>query len=388
VPHFPSLGLSQPSDASHPATDDSAQGENNDNKSEEQVEQPKPEWHPPVDEERRPPHDNLPEYWEWETKSQFDPVAQDVVGKSVSNLCASFPKHLQQRIQPVLKMGHGEAKDKIESQLSTVSACLDDLVIFSDLAETINGFKVYDLLGTLPSIYHVDNPDFEEYFKQKELSEKGQLEGVRIDGWKLDKFKFLTEVEEIWRMRPGKDWYVFYETDTYIVWDNMFRLLENLDPEKQWYMGSPSPGRGGTCFANGGPGFVLSRAAIEKFLNTTIPPESEKDDPNGPPSTRWLELVKSDCCGDSVLGWSLHNAGVDINGFWPLFNAHAFHGVPYAEKQWCQPVITLHKTHPSDMTELWRWEHSTRAIDVSARLMQHCNYYYYQPCLKLGSHML
>lgn len=67
-------------------------------------------------------------------------------------------------------------------------------------------------------------------------------------------------------MRPEKRWYVFYEDDTYIVWDNMFRLLANFDPDMPWYFGSPSPGARGLWIANGGPGHVLSREAIRRVV--------------------------------------------------------------------------------------------------------------------------
>lgn len=67
-------------------------------------------------------------------------------------------------------------------------------------------------------------------------------------------------------MRPEKRWYVFYEDDTYIVWDNMFRLLANFDPDMPWYFGSPSPGARGLWIANGGPGHVLSWEAIRRVV--------------------------------------------------------------------------------------------------------------------------
>lgn len=36
-----------------------------------------------------------------------------------------------------------------------------------------------------------------------------------------------------------KKWFVFVETDTFVEWDNLFLLLEHLDPTKKIYIGSP-----------------------------------------------------------------------------------------------------------------------------------------------------
>lgn len=320
-----------------------------------------------------------PEYYPFETTSQFFPVAMPVEDKTTKDLCASFPSYLTQRIQPVLKMGHGETRDKIVAQLDSVSACFTDeeLLIFSDLDETIRGHTVIDILADLPESYRVGNPDFDNYLTMQAMRRNGTLDSDKnataaINGWRLDKYKFLPAVERAWAMRPGRDWYVFYETDTYVVWDNMFRFLSTLDPSKPLYLGSPSPGKVDestrkptkTWFANGGPGYVLSRAAIEALLVRKADPKTGQFvDP--PLTLRWLDLLRKDCCGDSVMGWTLWNIGIPVSGYWPLFNPHPMHGVPYSDQYWCQPVITLHKTTPSDMVQLWKWEHSRRRRDVS-----------------------
>jgi hypothetical protein len=180
-------------------------------------------------------------------------------------------------------------------------------------------------------------------------------------------------IERAWALAPGKAWYVFFETDTYIFWDNMLRFLENFDPDTPQYMGSPSPGRvvpeteHRTWFANGGPGFVLSRAAVQKMLVRKTGVDGDYLEP--PMSHRWADILSHDCCGDSVLGWVLHHAGVPFKGFWPLFNPHSLHTVPFSTSYWCQPMLTLHKTRPDDMLELWRWEHHRRQLSVSAPLL-------------------
>jgi hypothetical protein len=322
-----------------------------------------------------------PAFYPFETTSAFFPVAHhDAQNKTVEELCASFPRHLTQRIQPVLKMGHGENRKMVDAQLESVSACFgaDDLLVFSDLDEVVHGRHAVDILANLPRAYRENdaegnaNADYVNYEAMYALANEGKLT-VENDpargknGWRLDKYKFLAGVERAWQMRPGRDFYVFYETDTYISWDNMFRFLSTLDPDAALYMGSPSPGRHDekknkdTWFANGGPGYVLSRGAMEKLLGRrTSSKTGHLTDP--PISLKWLDLVRSDPCGDSILGWALWDAGVPLSGFFPLFNTYPAHALPFTERLWCQPFLTMHKLKPEDLVGLWRWENGRRKL--------------------------
>ncbi|KAK0625200.1 hypothetical protein B0T17DRAFT_492491 [Bombardia bombarda] len=319
------------------------------------------------------------EFYTFETTSAFYPAAlEGAETKTVQDLCSSFPSHLMQRIQPVLKMGHGEDRQKRDAQLDSVSACFGptELLIFSDMDEvSVHGRHVMDIIANLPQAYFTDNPDFDNYTAMRELQKGGRLTAendptIGKNGWKLDKYKFLAEVERAWLLRPDRDWYVFYETDTYIFWDNMFRFLSMLDPQAPLYMGSPSPGQEYedpyskktmlTWFANGGPGFVLSRGAMEKLMSRKSSPAGQFTAP--PLSLAWLDTLRRDCCGDSVLGWALWHAGIPLSGFFPMFNTYPAHAIPYTERAWCQPALTVHKPNPSDMLELWRWEHTHRQL--------------------------
>jgi hypothetical protein len=176
-------------------------------------------------------------------------------------------------------------------------------------------------------------------------------------------------------MRPGKKWYIFYEDDTYIVWDNIFRLLENFDPDKPWYFGSPSPGARGLWMANGGPGYVISREAVRRLV---------KDDFDGDGayrgsmlSQRWEKQVMQDCCGDSVLGLVLYeDAQTSLSGLFPMFQPHALHSIPLSDEYWCQPIISMHKTAKEDMVLFRKWEESRRSLRrplIFADLIQYLN---------------
>ncbi|KAG6019996.1 hypothetical protein E4U41_003007, partial [Claviceps citrina] len=306
--------------------------------------------------------------------SRFSPLTVDhAATASNEDLCASFPKYMLNVVQPVLKVGHSEDQARLAAQFNTTSSCFttDELLVVSDLDEVVHGHRTVDVLGDLPAGYYDvhKNPDFQHYISQKEMRANGTLNAVTqktIDGWILDKYKFLPMVEHAWLARPGRAFYFFYEPDTYVFWDNAFRFLQDFDPDTPIYMGSPSPGQHDgardvrTWFANGGPGFVLSRGAIKTLLHRRVDANGHYVGPAL--AEKWQDLVANECCGDSVLGWALWNVTVQLQGYWPMFNPHPLHGIPFSDMYWCQPVLTLHKTSPEDMHSLWRWEFAHRTL--------------------------
>ncbi|KAG6003278.1 hypothetical protein E4U21_002205 [Claviceps maximensis] len=315
-----------------------------------------------------------PESYMFTSTSQFAPVTvADAATASNQDLCASFPKYMLNILQPVLKVGHSENQERLAAHLNTTSSCFtqDELLIVSDLDEKLLDHRAVDVLGDLPAGYYdlSKNPDFQHYISQKEMRKNGTLNKdtqKTINGWILDKYKFLPMVERAWLTRPGKAFYFFYEPDTYVFWDTAFRFVQSFDPDTPIYMGSPSPGRHDetrnvkTWFANGGPGFILSRGAIKALLHRRVDSNGHYTDPAL--TEKWQDLVASECCGDSVLGWALWNVTVQVQGYWPMFNPHPLHGIPFSDLYWCQPVLTLHKTSPQDMHSLWRWEYAQRAL--------------------------
>ncbi|KAK3661259.1 hypothetical protein LTR56_000382 [Elasticomyces elasticus] len=303
------------------------------------------------------------DFYDWDTLSAFKPVRQDIKGKSTRDLCKAFPQHLLHEIQPVLKTGHGVLETRLRPQLQSVSACLDTLIITSDVDEEFEGHQLIDIIAELPQGFRDNNKLLKAsgYFVQKALAENGTLgtvdpAKVGVQGWKLDKFKFLPQVSRAWQMQPEKRWYVFYEADTYVVWDNVFRLLSNFNSDVPLYFGSPSPGHD-SWMANGGPGYVLSREAVRRLVKDDFGADGAFL--GSKLSERWENHVMRNCCGDSVLGWALHeDAKTLLGGLFPMFNPHPLNGIPFSDAYWCQPVLS--ETSAEDMIDLWRWEESRR----------------------------
>ncbi|OKL60719.1 hypothetical protein UA08_03989 [Talaromyces atroroseus] len=290
--------------------------------------------------------------------------------------CAGFPHDRLADVQVVLRIGSTQPFDQISSHIANITNCISDLIIISDKKEQIGErFWSYDIIADLPKAYWegvdkngVETSGLKAYASIHSADsswEMGKHVGDQLthrEGWLLDRFKFLPMVEYAYDTNPRAKWFFFIEADTYIVWDTFFRLIDRYDSDQPWYMGSPSPGRAlengeKTYFAYGGDGFILSRPAIQRLLQrdtVVIGPENiTRTEPSL--TEKWADLVKSDCCGDSVLGFALANKGIFLSGLYPLFNPHALHGIPFGpsgKPYWCQPVLSMHKTWPGDVPML------------------------------------
>ncbi|KAM3541138.1 hypothetical protein ARSEF1564_005945 [Beauveria bassiana] len=319
------------------------------------------------------------------TTSDFRPVSMPPHNKTMDQLCSSFPNHLLQTIQPILKTGFTDDPNRMPGQFDGASACFKpgELLVFSDAPGNMSGHEVIDILGLLPDTYH-SFPEFKPYLEQRRMLENGSAykypEMLKtINGWKLDRFKFVPAVEQAWLMKPNRDFYVFYESDTYVFWDNLFRFLKTLDPDVPLYMGSSTPGRRdnvnyGTTFANGGPGYVLSRAAVKRLLHR----ETDRTGHFVGPSftEKWRYLVNDDePCGDNILGYILWLSGIEMQALYPMFTQHVFHTVPFDSMRWCSPIFTFHKPSPEQMRGLARWEYGARNNSHPARYADVWDFY-------------
>ena len=235
-------------------------------------------------------------YYDWETGSAFDPVRLEVSAPDLGmqDLCAAFPKHLLNDAQPVLKTGHGVLESRVPPQLQSSLSCLDNLLIFSDVSESFDGRELIDVIADTPEDLLDSTDQLEPYRRLRDCVNDKEDEScddviTPKEGWKIDKFKFLPAVIRAWQMRRERKWYVFFEADTYVEWDTVFRLLDHFDADEVYYFGSPSPGKNDTWFGYGGAGFILSRRAMRRLV---------EDDGEHLIKAEWEELL-NDCCGDS-----------------------------------------------------------------------------------------
>lgn len=268
----------------------------------------------------------------------------------------------------VTKTGATEAKDKLPPQLATCLSCVPDPLIFSDLDQTLGPYQIYDVLSRFSPEAMRGNPEFDIYYKQKELAIQGREEEIPALGelpiltydwrtkgksaaWALDKYKFLHSIERAWDYQPDKDWYVFMEADTYLSLANLVRFLATQDLKKELYFGNavrmfehPTL----LYFAHGGSGFILSGATVKDFAVTHKGLANQFD-----------SRIRHSWFGDYVVAEALDETlHVKLTDILPMMQGDSVMDFPFGEHSWCKPVITLHHMTPEEFNGVFEYEKS------------------------------
>ena len=276
--------------------------------------------------------------------------------------CDGFPDTSD--ILVVMKTGATEAYDKVPIHFMTDLKCVKDYVLFSDMEMDIANHKLIDTLDEIPEDRQKDNRDFELYkllkeYRQVHEDPRALKEGA--NGWNLDKYKFLPMMLKTWKRRPDAKWYVFVEADTYTNWDNMRTFLDMLNPEKPYYIGSPT--YLDIEFAHGGTGYIISNAAMRKGVGEQ-PDISEKYDPGLP----------NICCGDRQIAKVLFDQRIKLTKAWPMLNGEKPHTLPYSKPQWCQPVLTMHHMTALEVSQVWNFEQKRKTEGIKASTATNVRY--------------
>ena len=217
--------------------------------------------------------------------------------------CEGFPDTTN--VLLVMKTGASEVFARVPTQLMTVLKCLPDYLIFSDMDQNIGGQQIYDSLSTVLYEAQEGNSDFDLYRRQRGClvdQENCNKQGNPAqEGRNLDKYKFVHIAEKAYAMRPGYDWYLFVEADTYVLWPNLVQWLEKLDPTKKLYLGSVTL-INDFSFGHGGSGYIVSNAAMEALVGEHPGVANE-----------WDVRAKHECCGDYIVAMALKDkAGVGV----------------------------------------------------------------------------
>lgn len=287
------------------------------------------------------------------------------------------PSDLADDILVVLRTGATESHLKVPIHFRTTLRCVPNFVVFSDFDEEIEGHQVHDVLGGVSERTRNEHSDFDLYHRlqnggkaevenQKVIttqsgSSKGDYLNTENAGWKLDKWKFLPAIDKAFQSRPQAKWFVFIETDTYLVWNNLLDYLRQFDASKDYYLGKHLY-INNVEFGYGGAGFVLSNSAMRKISERRSVRTKEYED-----------FTASHWVGDCALGKVLADAKV------PLFKAYPHmqgdspatlnpNTTKLNRNVWCYPAITYHHVSPSEIDELWQYEQNWyRKHDVLLR---------------------
>lgn len=277
--------------------------------------------------------------------------AQQSPSQTADRRCSAVPD--LPNVAVTIKTGANLIYDKLPTQLLARLQCAADPLIFSDLAQTLGPYQVYDALADVTTDIK-NGPDFDYYRQLQEYQNSGQdLRALRDDrpaAWKLDRYKFIHILKKTWEMRPRHDWYIFLEDDTYFLWTNVMLWLQQLDPNESHYLGQQSYFKG-ESFAHGGSGIVISRAAMSQVLDKDPDITSHYD-----------ELARTETYGDYVLMKALQEKGVNLTRSRPMLQGDRPNAIRFGpgrrdgERSWCQPLVSLHRVTPGDVNALWQYE--------------------------------
>ncbi|KAK3723489.1 hypothetical protein LTR37_001741 [Vermiconidia calcicola] len=265
-----------------------------------------------------------------------------------------------------IKTGATEARNRVPTQLMTFLHCIPDVMIFSDLDQTLGDKQMHDVLSRFSEAAMKGNDEFEIYLKQQELANHGReadlpslssipitTQDWRTEGknaaWGLDKYKFLYMVERAWELQPDRDWYVFLEADTYLSISNLLQFLNAQDSKEKLYFGNslrmwehPTP----LNFAHGGSGFILSGATVKDFAVTH----------EGIPA-KFDQRVRDWWYGDFVLADALdEELHIQVTDATPMLNSDEPSLIPFGEHVWCKPVITLHHMDARQFDDMYKFQ--------------------------------
>ncbi|KAI9651253.1 hypothetical protein NHQ30_001291 [Ciborinia camelliae] len=240
-----------------------------------------------------------------------------------------------------------------------------DILFFSDSEGTIGPFLIHDALKTVDQKIRETHVDFKIYRDIKRCQISGRdIEELKEDknkgegrwGWRLDKYKFIHMAEEVYFKEPNAKWYIFIETDSYVIWSNLITWLKKLDSTKPLYLGAGLIHEE-TYFAHGGSGYILSNAA----MNVLFGPKQPKG-----LAASWDTKMDGECCGDVALAKALYEQGVKLTGSHPFLNGDKPSTFAYGPKEhWCQPAITMHHLKPHEISSVWRFERQREIMQKS-----------------------
>ncbi|KAI0022526.1 glycosyltransferase family 31 protein [Xylariomycetidae sp. FL0641] len=266
---------------------------------------------------------------------------------------------LQDDVLVVLRTGATEALEKLPVHFDTTLRCVPHYVIYSDMEEDMGSHHLYDILDQVNETVKNTAPEFDLYKRLRAQGRRGlyyqtvfgtgPAGAVENPGWKLDKWKFLPMVERALQHRHGAKWFVFIESDTYLIWPTLLAYLGQFDAGKPHYIGKPML-IGDDLFAHGGSGFVLSRPAAERVARHWRAHEAAYD-----------AYTMDEWAGDLVLGQVLRDAGIELLWALPHFQGTSLDALDWATAEldklaWCYAPATFHHMNKPTAKMLWAFE--------------------------------
>ncbi|KAI1323474.1 hypothetical protein F5Y16DRAFT_343851 [Xylariaceae sp. FL0255] len=314
------------------------------------------------------------------TSSSSPPKTSDVASSSPAEVDACEGLEGLDEVFVALRTGVTEAPKKLPAHFTTMLRCVPHFKLYSDYAEVIEGHTVHDVLADVNPDIISTHPDFEYYTKLQSAGGRGAftaeemgawaaakntMSGHDSPGWRLDKWKFLPMAAKALAAAPARvKWFVFAESDTYILWKAWLAWLERFDASEPWYMGQQMQ-IGDVVFAYGGAGFAVSRPALEKVIAHREKNLKSYDD-----------FTANHWAGDCVLGKALFDVGVGLHWSFPTLVNEDPAGLDFdsnfsgeQRKPWCYYAASFHHMTPADVHDFYEFEQNWYRSNTT--LMRH-----------------
>jgi hypothetical protein len=278
-------------------------------------------------------------------------------------ICSNLPG--ANEIVVVLKTGVNEVEQKLPVFLRTLFTCTHKVLVFSDVEQEYKGLHIQDALTSLPRLLNTSDPDMIHYNRLQEAYKSGDTDSVDGDAsWKLDRFKNMPMTSMAYNAYPKAKWFVFIDTDTAIIWSNLVTWLSQLNHRKPLYIGSAvvggkaSDGKSDIIFAHGGSGFILSQVAAESMTRALSNDEQ-----------RFMDLAKSDCCGDAALARAFWELDIRITRAFPHSNGEPLESSTFRE-EWCYAPVFFHHMDERQIEQAHIFDERQSSFKVSKRKQQ------------------
>jgi hypothetical protein len=246
----------------------------------------------------------------------------------------------------VMKTGASEINKRLPVHFNTTFRCIQDYIVFSDVAQEFQGLPIYDSLDDL-HLYVKDNQKDFAYYRELQVAAKN---GTDVTGyntqaaWDLDKWKNVPILRKALAMRPEAKWFLFVDADTAVTWTNVFTWISKMSYRKPYYIGAQI-WIGDIEFAHGGSGYLVSQAAAQKVAAASE--EKMKE---------WMNFVNGKCCGDMVIGKVFKDVEVPVVRAWPNINGETPESLDYTINHWCYAAMSWHHMSDQQMREMYRYD--------------------------------
>jgi hypothetical protein len=240
----------------------------------------------------------------------------------------------------IVKTSKAEIESKLPTQLDTLLSCALNFAIFSDHAGLVRNHTIYDALEGVTSAAKAQHDDFKNYEKMR-TQPKAKVTIPKS----LDKWKMLPMIYKAYKMHPNTRFFVVIEPDTSLSWTNLLQWTSRLDYRIPYYAGAPIAA-GALKFVQGGPGMLLSNAALAQFAKAY----------DEMYASEWEDRVAKEDSGDVVLATAMADAHVELYGAYPMLQPNSPSSFGWTEQTWCVPSVSWQHMPASAVEEAWQAE--------------------------------